>query len=154
VYIYTVIVACVSIILIFVSLSSHLASLSDRKFSLSPLSHFISPLVHRSHLKPSISPISLTVDMIPTDKPRYTRPRNDTVAKLSGTWCVGLVEAMVTGYWSVGIDRGYWLGWWWVLMGIDQVDGGWDFDGWIDQRYWSALHRKPNLQKSYNTLFE
>ena len=46
-------------------------------------------------------------------------------------------------------------------MGIDRVDGGWDFDGWVeyfyvwvDWGYGSALHRKPSLQKVQNILFE
>ena len=107
--------------------------------SLSPLSCFISSLVHWSHLRPLISLISFTIDTISTGKPWCTRPRNDAVAKLSGTWCVGLAEVIVNGYWlgvlirlMVGFD-GYWsVGWWWVLHPLMWRRN----ERWSNERWW------------------
>jgi len=89
--------------------------------------------VHRSHLRPPISPISLTTDTISTSKPQCTRPRNDAVVELSGTWCVGLAEATVTRYWSVGIDQvdgGLCIHWCDAIMNVSDSDRFVLFDRW------------------------
>ena len=109
---------------LFLSTMCSLLTLTSLSFHLS-LSPPISPQAHRSHshrshslpIQPqqannAMAELRNTVAEFRWYDLTRTRPRNDTVVELLGTWCVGF-----DGYWFVGIDR---------------VDGGWDFDGWVE----------------------
>ena len=116
---------------LFLTLSAHSSLFQPCiLFSLPPLYCFISPSIHRSHLSPTISPpispqaTDLT-DLTLTNLThcRYDLNRQTTLWRsLDGTISLARDPKMTSWWSSQGRDV-------WVLMGIDQVDVGWDFDG-------------------------
>ena len=105
------------------------------------LSRFISPSIHQSvqpysHQSPislaSRSPISPAL-LIWSEAHRYdlTHLWSFLIFLFDPFWIFYLISGLI---WRAGYGSGWWwLGFnEWVLMGIDRVDGGWDFDGWVD----------------------
>ena len=102
---------------LFLSTVCSLLTLTSLSFHLS-LSPPISPQAHRFHshrshslpIQPqqannAMAELRNTVAEFRWYDLTRTRPRNDTVVELLGTWCVGF-----DGYWS----GRWWLGFWWV----------------------------------------
>ena len=102
---------------------SLLSTLSGSQLSLSTVYSLLTltSLSFHHSLSPSISPQSTDLTHHQYDLNRQTTPWRS----LNGT--ISLARDLETTLWwsSQGCDV-------WVLMGIDPVDGGWDFDGWVE----------------------
>ena len=165
---------CNSFIHYFSICFSLLSTLSGSQLSLSTVcslltltSHrFISPSIHRSHRSHSLPIRSQLANNIVVELRNAvvefrwydlirTRPRNDIVAEVSGTWWVGF-DGYWSGWWWLGF---WWVGWifWSVGFDLDRLDffwfiggfwwsycrlGGWWFGltgfrvGWVINGFW------------------